>query len=75
MRITPDLKTMEDIEPIHSLHGLDGGFTKAAFLWAGEKIEVASIYSPAKARPRERFLAKLARKQRTAKPPLGPNTC
>ena len=74
VRITPDLKTMEDIEPIHSLHGLDGGFTKAAFLWAGEKIEVASIYSPAKARPRERFLAKLARKQRTAKPPLGPNT-
>ena len=74
VRISQELVTMEDIEGTHSLHGLDGGFTKAAFLWAGEQIEVASIYSPAIARPRELFLSKLARKQRSESPPLGPDT-
>ena len=74
VQLSQDLATPEDIEGVHSLHGLDGGFTKATFLWAGERLEVASIYSPAKARPRELFLDKLARKQRSANPPLGPRT-
>ena len=74
IRTTPDLATLEDIEGTHSLHGLNGGFTKASFLWEGERLEVASIYSPVTARPREMFLTKLAAKQRSATPPLSHDT-
>ena len=74
IRTTPELASIEDIEDTHSLHGLNGAFTKASFLWEGERLEVASIYSPATARPREIFLAKLAAKQRSANPPLGHDT-
>ena len=74
IRKTHELTTLDDIEGIHSLHGLNGGLTKASFPWEGDRLEVASIYSPVSANPRKRFLDKLESKQRSAQPPLSQDT-
>jgi exonuclease III len=74
IRITPDLTTSEDIESEHSLHDMNGGFTKASFTWEGERVEVASMYAPDKADNRKTFLDKLASRQRSANPPIGQDT-